>query len=77
MLTETLEQYFEHRNTPSAGSPVGLAMVELLKLRPGIPFEEARALVNRVGASSLGPKACAKRVVEILDEQVAEQPVAA
>jgi hypothetical protein len=61
---ETLEEYFQHRNTPAAGSPVGLAMVELLKMDSRITFEDARAMVNAVGiASGLGPKGAAKEAL--------------
>jgi hypothetical protein len=62
---ETLEEYFQHRNTPAAGSPVGLAMIELLKLDSTITFEEARRLVNEYGASAstAGPKGIARAIV--------------
>jgi hypothetical protein len=55
-----LDAWFKERNTPAAGSPTGLAMIELLKMDATITLEEARALVNAVGASSNGPKAVAK-----------------
>jgi len=67
MNTETLEQWFRHTDTPSAGSPTGLTMVELLKLQPAMTFDEARAWVNQVGASLYSSKECAKRVVELID----------
>jgi hypothetical protein len=60
---ETLEEYFQHRNTPGAGSPTGLAMIELLKMDSTITFQEARRLVNEVGASTTGPKRVAQEVM--------------
>jgi hypothetical protein len=72
MTMETLADYFEHRNTPSASSPVGLAMVELLNLEPSLTFEEARKLVNEVGAgTSSGPKECARRASELVGKHLA------
>lgn len=60
---ETLAEYFKRRDTPEAGSPTGLAMVELLKLEPTITFEEARRLVNEVAASLAGPRVVAARAL--------------
>lgn len=58
-----LDAYFKQRNTPAAGSPTGLAMIELLKMDSTITFEEARRLVNEVGASFAGPKVVAARAL--------------
>jgi hypothetical protein len=60
---EILEQYFNHRNTPAVGSPTGLAMVELLKLDATITFDEARRLVNEIGAGVYGSKRAAQEVM--------------
>ena len=69
--TETLAEYFSRRDTPSAGSPTGLAMVELLKLCPDISYEEARHLINEIGAGAAhGPKGCAQHAVEMLDKPI-------
>lgn len=58
---QMLEQYFKQCGTPAARSPVGLAMIELIKMDRTIPYEDARATVNSVGMSSgVGPKAVAK-----------------
>jgi hypothetical protein len=62
-METVLEAWFKERNTPAAGSPVGLAMVELLKMDPTITFDEARRLVNEVGASSAGAKRVAQEVI--------------
>jgi hypothetical protein len=57
---QMLELYFQRCGTPAAGSPVGLAMIELIKMDRTIPLEDARATVNSVGMSSgMGPKAVA------------------
>jgi hypothetical protein len=60
-----LDAYFKQRDTPAAGSPTGLAMVELIKLDRTITFEEARRLVNEYGASAstYGPKGAARAIV--------------
>jgi hypothetical protein len=39
----TLSQYFEQRDTPMAGSPVGKTMARILDKYPEMTFEEARA----------------------------------
>jgi hypothetical protein len=57
---ETINQYFERRDTPASQSPTALAMRELLKLRPELSFEDARTLVNEIGPSVYGPARCAK-----------------
>lgn len=58
-----LDAWFKERNTPAAGSPVGLAMIELLKLDSTITFQEVRAMVNSVGASMDSPKEVAKNAL--------------
>lgn len=68
---ETLEEYFQHRNTPAAGSPTGLAMVELLKIAPRLSFEEAWAAVNAIGASTNGQKEVAKNALARLTKAAA------
>jgi hypothetical protein len=62
---QTIREYFQQRDTPAAGSPTGLAMIELLKLDSTITFEEARRLVNDYGASAstAGPKGIARAIV--------------
>lgn len=71
MATETLDEYFARRDTPSKGSPTGLAMVELLKLCPDMSYEEARAMINEIGAgASHGPKGCAQHAAEMLDKPI-------
>jgi hypothetical protein len=57
---ETIEQYFKRPDTPATQSPTAIAMRELLKLRPELSFEDARATVNRIGPSIYGPTECAK-----------------
>ena len=58
---QTIEQYFLREDTPMVQSPTGLALVELLKLNPTMPFEEARIAVNAVGVSAAqSPKAAAQ-----------------
>jgi hypothetical protein len=42
-----LDAWFKERNTPAAGSPTGLAMIELLKMDATITLEEARAMARR------------------------------
>jgi hypothetical protein len=43
MNTErTTQEYFARRDTPAAGSPVGVTMLRLLENSPGMGFEEAR-----------------------------------
>ena len=66
-----LDAYFKERNTPAAGSPTGLAMVELLKLDSTITFEEARAAVNAIGASTNGQKEVAKNALARLTKAAA------
>jgi hypothetical protein len=69
---QTITEYFQHRNTPAAGSPTGLAMVELLKMDSTITFEEARAMVNSVGQTGAqGPKAVAKEALARLTQAAA------
>lgn len=68
---ETLAEYFKRRDTPAAGSPTALAMIELLKLEPTITFEEARRLVNEIGASSNGAKTVAQRALALNRGQAA------
>lgn len=61
----TLEQYFQREDTPAAGSPTGLAMAALLKLRPELEFEDARRRVNEIGASLNSPTEVAKRAAKL------------
>ncbi len=68
---ETLAEYFKRRDTPAAGSPTALAMVELLKLDSSITSEEARRLVNEFGASTTSPKHVAQCVMERLAKAAA------
>jgi hypothetical protein len=69
---QTIEQYFQQSDTPAAGSPTGLAMVELIKLDRTITFEEARRLVNEIGASTgRGPKTIAKDILDRLTKAAA------
>ena len=63
----TLEQYFQREDTPAAGSPTGLAMIALLKLRPELEFEDARRQVNEVGASIYSTNSCAKLAAKLAD----------
>jgi len=65
---QTIEQYFEHPDAPSAGSSAGLAMVELLKLKPSLHFDEARSLVKEIGASLYAPKECAKAALRLIEK---------
>lgn len=65
----TIEQYFQREDTPAAGSPTGLAMMALLKLRPELEFEDARRLVNEVGASIYPTTRCAKAAAELADAE--------
>jgi hypothetical protein len=58
-----LAAYFNQPTTPAANSPTALAMIELLKLDSAITFEEARAMVNSVGASSNGAKTVAREAL--------------
>jgi hypothetical protein len=53
----TIENYFAQPNTPSAGSPVGVTMLRVLKHYPTLTFEEARA-----EAQSLLHKAAKARI---------------
>ena len=69
----TLEQYFQREDTPAAGSPTGLAMAALLKLRPELEFENARRLVNEVGASIYSTNGCAKLAAKLADAEMASK----
>jgi hypothetical protein len=66
----TIEQYFQREDTPGAGSPTGLAVVALLKLRPELEFEDARRLVNEIGASLNAPAEVAKRAEKLLTAEM-------
>jgi hypothetical protein len=66
-----LIEYFNQRNTPAAGSPTGLAMIELMKMDSTITVEEARAMVNSVGASLDGPKDVARTALARLTKAAA------
>ncbi len=78
----SLEQYFQREDTPAAGSPTGRAIVALLALRPTISFDDARRLVNDVGASLYSTNGCAKAAAQLWDaetttEHVQEHAIAA
>jgi hypothetical protein len=45
---ETLEQYFDRRDTPSRNSPVGNTMVRILAKFPEISFTEARTKAHEL-----------------------------
>jgi hypothetical protein len=45
---ESIEQYFEREDTPSAGSPVGILMSKILVKFPGITLDDARAKANQL-----------------------------
>ena len=65
-MSTSQKLYFERKDTPQSHSPTAEAMRALLTLDPSIGFEAARDLVNRVGASLKGTKACAREALEIL-----------
>jgi hypothetical protein len=69
---ETIEQYFQRQDTPVEDSPTGRAMRELLKLKPNLPYEEARELVNDIGPSLYSPKGCAVLAARILKPETIE-----
>lgn len=54
---ETLQEYFERRDTPAAGSPVGALMVKVLAKNPGMSFEAARSQAHELQQRAAGSKA--------------------
>ena len=46
----TLSQYFEQRDTPMPGSPVGKTMAGILEKYPEWTFQQARAEANLISA---------------------------
>jgi hypothetical protein len=45
---QSIEQYFEREDTPSAGSPVGVLMAKIVVKFPGITLDDARARASEL-----------------------------
>lgn len=46
--SSTLDEWFARRDTPAAGSPVGVTMVRILKKNRGMGFEAARVEAKKL-----------------------------